>query len=187
MEKEFISEEIKSVVRLFESNYTDIVYCGSFGLVMNGLLKRPVKDLDIITKENYYGTGKFFGEYLIDISSGRSEKFMVGKNRVVSFRLKINDVYVDVLYNLDEKPNYSIKCLDGMYINVEDPESAIRAKKGYIEHDRSVHSIIKHLKDLIYIGIDKNELIEIIDKSELVPKKDDKLQRALSVDDDLPF
>ncbi len=187
MENKFISEKIISVVRLLESKHPDIIFCGSFGLVLNGLLHREVKDLDIITQKNYYGTGDFFGEYLVDIECGRSERFMVGKNRVVSFKLLIDGISIDVLYNLDENPTYNVKCFDGLYINVEEPESAIKAKKGYLQNDRSVYSAIKHLKDLIYLGIDKYELVDLINNSNLVPKDKDKQQRSLIIEDDLPF
>ena len=180
----YISEELILVIKKIASEYPEVVFCGSLGLVLNDKLHREVKDIDILVNNNYWKNGDFFNELRTsDISE--SHKFMVGKDIVLSFKLEFpifdKKVKVDVLYNEKNKPKYNKFVLDNLGIKVEEPESAINAKLKYIEHDLSHDSILKHLKDLIYLEVDKNLIIKAIDNSHLMVSKVDKK------DDDLDF
>ena len=181
----YISEELILVIKKIASEYPEVVFCGSLGLVLNDKLHREVKDIDILVNENYYQNGNFFNEIRVGNLSD-SHKFMVGKDEVLSFKLKFpifdKKVSVDVLYNATSDPiKYSLINLHDLGIKVEKPESAINAKLKYIEHDLSHDSILKHLKDLIYLEVDKNLIIKAIDNSHLMVSKVDKK------DDDLDF
>lgn len=174
MKNVYISEEILLVVKKIAEKFPDTVFCGSFGLVINEKLKRDVVDLDILVDRDYYSQSGFFDEFRVSNVSNVgmfSEKFMVGKNEVKSFRLFFpifdKNVKVDVLYNKEFNPNYKLVDIDqNLTIKVETPESAIKAKLGYIINDKSQKSFLKHLKDLIYMEVDKNLIINAIDRSE---------------------
>lgn len=187
---ENIPNKIVVAVKMIAVIYPDVVFCGSLGLVLNGLIDRTINDLDILTPDNWYNDNKFFPDERINQQS-TSHKFMVGKDEVSCFSLRLNNVKVDVLYNESKKPEYIVIDFDGIKINVETPESAIDVKKKYILADKSEISIIKHLKDLILLGVDRKELIELIDKSWLCKSKSDKSQhsgiKVLPEADDLPF
>ena len=182
----YISEELILVIKKIVSEYPEVVFCGSLGLVLNDKLHREVKDIDILVNENYYKMGGFFGE-LRTSEVSESHKFMVGKDTVLSFKLVFpvfdKKIKVDVLYNATSEPiKYSLINLHDLGIKVEKPESAIGAKLGYIEHDLSHDSILKHLKDLIYLEVDKNLIISAIDNSHLSVSKVDKKDNSDGLD-----
>lgn len=190
---EFIDDKMIKTVKRIVLEDPNVVFCGSFGLVLNEKLLRKVKDIDILTPVNYYGNPNDFfldERTRTDVNISESHKFMVGKDQVFSFKVQVYGVSIDVLYNDTTHPKFYEHEFHGIMIKVETPESAIRAKKLYVVNDKSQYSVIKHLKDLIFMGIDKHELIELIDSSYLVedPKK---VKKPTNIDtfgeDDLPF
>ncbi len=182
---------MQDTVCMIAHRHPETVFCGSFGLVLNGLLDRKVNDLDVITSENYWKWGGFFPDERRENHEG-SQKFMVGKDTVLSFKVHLNGIKVDVLYNEGSKPEYTTADFGMMSIRVETPGSAIRAKKLYIVNDRSNESVVKHLKDLIYMGTDRGMLIDLIDRSCLAGSAPWRVTSSAvtQVDwdvDDLPF
>lgn len=189
----YISKEIFDVVKEIATKHPETVFCGSFGLILNNKLQRDVKDIDIIVKENYYsnnGDCDFFSNKRYIFHAGGvehdSNHFMVGKNSIKCFKLYFDEIKVDVFYceNNDITPKYNKINIGGVDILVETPESAIKAKKEYVINDKSQNSILKHLKDLIYMETDKNELVDLINNSHLYYKKEKVVERS---SDDLPF
>jgi hypothetical protein len=69
-------------------------------------------------------------------------------------------------------PNYTIINYKGINIKVEQPDEAIKVKKMYILSDKSLPGVIKHLKDLILLNVDRKELVDIIDKSSFYKKEE---------------
>jgi hypothetical protein len=176
---------IKAVKRIVLED-PDVVFCGSLGLYLNDLLDRPIHDIDILTPTNYYNRGGFFEDERIAGNSD-SHKFMVGIDRVMSFKLNIYDVNIDVLYNKNTPPEWEEMKFDGIKIRVEKPMSAIKVKQLYLQNDKSQYSVVKHLKDLILMDVlDKEKIIELIDNSVLVEDPKGVKQQPCG-ELDLPF
>jgi hypothetical protein len=99
-----------------------------------------------------------------------SQKFKVDKNiikclSVIVDGVKVDGFYNDSLYSEDLEPqNYYTISFEGIPIKVEKPEKAVQVKKQYIQTDRYGEGVLKHLRDLIELGVDRKELIEIISK-----------------------
>ena len=199
---EYISPKLIETIKMIVDKYPETIFCGSLGLVLNGVLEREVHDIDIITLEDYYNTDRFFPKIRDKQKPDdtHSEKFMVGPNEVKCFRLNFpNGTNVDVLYNKNLSPLYAKMDVLGMNLNIEIPRSAISAKKGYIQRNSNIYAVTKHLKDLIMIGIAKDKLIELIDDSCLIegwtgmeflhvdPPKTIDLPKEGLAEDDLPF
>lgn len=164
-----MNSKIISVVKQIAEDYPDTIFCDSFGLVLNGLLQRYVNDLDILTVEDHYGVGNFYEEYhmyALRYENKNSHKFMVGKDQVLCFPLNFpNGIKVDVLYNENTKPKYREIDFHGTKIKIENPESAIDTKLKYIENDKNTESVLKHLKDLIFMGVENDKLNNALKKS----------------------
>lgn len=155
-------ETVKWVNELFNGKVT---FCGSFGLVLNGKLKRPLKDLDVITEENYYGQpGKlpdpvhetFFGLHSTN-DWGNSGQYWVNGNKVYCFKIEhaVHNVVVDVLYT-GLPTDYDIVDFYGIKIRVEKPDAAIVAKIQYAQSPQLEYRE-KHESDLKAMGIDVSE------------------------------
>lgn len=158
---------IKAVKRIVLEDPT-VIFCGSLGLYLNELLDRPIHDIDVLTLENYYNRNGFFEKERLEGNSD-SHKFMVGIDRVLSFKVNIYDINIDVLYNKNTPPEWEEKMFDGIKIRVEKPMSAIKAKQLYMQNDKSQYSVVKHLKDLILMDVlDKEKIVELINESVLV-------------------
>ena len=199
--KKFIRKEIIEAVHQIAKDHPKTVFCGSLGLVFNGMLKRDVKDIDLITCVDYYSpvdhtedktiTSTFYPKYRWngDGLSPHSEEFMVGVNKVKCFKLYWpGEVKVDVLFNTGSKPDWRYADFFGETVRIETPGSAIDAKLRYVAGDRSVVSVGKHLKDLIDIGADRHLISEAISESvALNPSKSDVLRQKFLSDEDLPL
>ena len=158
----YISNNITEAVKEIAAKYPNTVFCGSFGLALNNMLHREVMDLDIITEFNHYREGNFFDDDRINNES-HSNKFMVGDDTVECFNIELNKVKVDVMYNNNTKPDYTIMGFEGIYINVEEPFSAINTKLKYLTNYKSIKSFVKHLKDLLYLNIPNNRILNAIE------------------------
>lgn len=180
-------EKISAILKINEM-FPDSVFCGSLGLVLNGKLNRQVGDLDVITKGDWFnpsplildnaigGQVEFMKEYRIPPGSeeNTSHIFMVGKDTVSCWKMKIDDVSVDMMHNRDTKPLWEeIDFFNGQKIKIETSESAIKAKLGYVIHDKLQHSATKHLKDLILMDVDRRAIVEALDESFLFGKYDE--------------
>lgn len=114
----------------FKQHDEEITFCGSFGLVFNGYLKRDVSDIDILTNTNFYGNFQFFGE--LHQGVGNSGRFFVGGQEVFSTKLLLpNRVIVDCLWK--QAPiDFRIHKFNGIELQIENPIAAIEAKKQYL-------------------------------------------------------
>lgn len=168
----YISNNIIETVKEIAAKYPKTVFCGSFGLVLNGLLHREVIDLDVITEINYYGEGGFFDDNRIHPKSN-SHTFMINDDKVECFNIELYKVKVDVLFSHNTKPDYNVMKFDNVFIKVEKPISAIIAKLGYLKNDRSIKSFIKHLKDLLYMGVTNKDILIALDDCKILDNNEE--------------
>lgn len=137
-----------------------LLIAGSVGLVLQGAIQREVHDIDVVTLTDFYHYGGFYNNRRSDKGSN-SHKFMNGQDQVRAFNVYFDDLKVDVLYNTTNPPKWKEIEFRGKKIRVEDPQGAINAKIGYVENDTVPESRLKHLADLIEMGIDKQTLLKI--------------------------
>jgi hypothetical protein len=138
------TQEFINVVHKINDDYEGkVVFCGSFGLVLNGLLDREVHDIDVLTFENHYLTNNNKN----DRELGGSGKFMVGGKEVLRFKRNVNGYDIDVLYK-DDELKYSEQNFYNKIIKVEQPMQAVIAKKQYLESNANHVNKEKHLHDL---------------------------------------
>lgn len=133
------SKELILAVNAINTELKDkVVFCGSFALLLHGLLNRPVKDLDIIVSKlpkssNRYGYADNSGNFDVE-----------GINIKWAYMERYN-IKIDVFERKD-KVKYTEVVFNGIKIKIEDPAVAIAAKRNYSGkyHD-------KHEGDLKYI------------------------------------
>jgi hypothetical protein len=129
----------------------EIIYCGSFGLKLHGLLEREVKDLDIITTKNYY-SAEFIGR-IENIKKGNesgSGEFKCEGVKVMCFKTNVMGKGIDVFYT-PKAPEFNlIEIVPGVIIKVEKPFGAIKAKVSYLNSNQRINKE-KHIADLNYI------------------------------------
>ena len=170
IQSEFISDDLHKIIRLLYERDSSIIFAGSIGLIINGLLKRNATDIDIVTPNNYYhGMNDFFWDNRTDPGS-ITQGFNVGEERIDSFALNFDKIKVDVFYKEETPINchkYTEKGFYGGFIRIADPEEAIRAKLDYIEKNFDAFKAHKHLIDLLEMGIDRDRIIESLKK---IPK-----------------
>jgi len=192
---EYLSEEQVYAIKKIVKDYPDTVFGGSLSLIANGLLKRKVGDLDIITKDNYYSVNKFYPAFRVQGPSA-SERFILRDNKIGSFDLlsfklvfpilgkKLN---VDVIWK-SINTEYNIFYLDKTLIRIEKPMIAVDFKISYLKNNISVINFKKHLSDILEIlnNASKSErdhiidkLIPIISKSKFINERYDK---TISID-----
>lgn len=150
LERGFITNPIVLTVKEIFNKEPTVVFCGSFGLLLNGFLMRKIHDIDILTLENQYMNGYFLvDDPKKDVrESSDSCKFIVDEMLILSFKLKIHGVVVDVLHNAHKLPVYNQMSFFGTSINVEEPSSAIEFKKKY----GAARLLQKHIDDLSFIS-----------------------------------
>ena len=141
----FSENIVNTIIRLNEKYDKRIIFCGSFGLVLNGLISREIHDIDCFTLDNHYGTQPL-NDTEHNFGSGH---FMVSNKEIFRFSEKINNINIDIMYRDDpENIKYSIVDFHGIQIKVELPASAIQAKKQYLESNKNHINKEKHLSDL---------------------------------------
>jgi hypothetical protein len=164
--KIMISENIKETVKQIATEYPETVFCGSFGLVLNGLLDREVKDLDVITHKYFLKWSGFFDQFHTNIGKSSDHWLTDGIGNVLCFKLLMNEIKVDCMYVIEHDTSFNEIDFEGVIIRVEDPKSAINAKIGYVENDQSDVSRLKHFADLVEINsLKPKELADLIRKS----------------------
>lgn len=147
------SQEIINSVHWANKHFPSgrVVFCGSFGLALNGLLDREIKDIDLLTEKNYYM------EWNMEGREGNSGQFWVptaNKNRqilVKCFKLQSPDkITIDILHRTGDKEfevEYTEVDFYGEKIFVETPQGAITAKQRYLQSDQLQYKD-KHIADL---------------------------------------
>ena len=170
IQSEFISDDHHKIIKDLHEKDPTIIFVGSIGLIINGLLKRNATDIDIVTPTDYYHTrNEFFWDNRTNPGSIQ-RGFKVGEERIDSFALNFDKIIVDVFYKEETPINnhkYTEKGFYGKTIRIGDPEEAIRAKLDIIEKNFDAFKAHKHLIDLLEMGIDRNRIIESLKK---IPK-----------------
>jgi len=174
----YISNDFLKVIKIIATKYPDSVFCGSIGLIIRGKLFRTPKDIDILVSSNYYVLGGFFDKEREQEYNG-SLQFLVGKDNVKCFKVTINKLSVDVLYNECTPPVYDEIKFNSISLRVEKPEAAIKAKLLYIENDNSEISKMKHLSDLLIMEVPYEAINGAVTNTLLKHKK--------HLFDDLPY
>lgn len=135
---------------------------GSMGLVLNGLLSRVVKDIDLITFENYYNEYTMLNDFSISKQLS-SSKFYVDTDIVKCKKIEVMGVQLDLLYNSNitnrATTDYEEVVLTGLRgmpknhlkINLEDPRVALKYKIKYVDVDKNQNSVMKHKNDIYEI------------------------------------
>ena len=160
-----IPEDVFLAMKMLKSANSNIIFCGSIGLVVNGVLDRKVGDIDVITPENYWTGGGFMNNLRVSSVNEHSHQFMLGKDTVLCFKLSVNEVKVDVFYNNGAKPEFEEIEVMGETFKIETPESALKVKLDYVVNDGLQGSAIKHLKDLIIAGVDRKKIVDAMNRS----------------------
>lgn len=186
MKSPYITQEVIDTVLCVNTLFRGkVVFCGSFGLVLNGKLDRPIHDIDCITDDCLYGSFfELIGKY--GLGTSNSEKFVVDGVPVCVFKLTSpNGMGVDVMYRPHgckegKKIWFHEGINPGADIRVEKPESAIEIKKNYLKianRTPNPEAAAKHMADLQFIG--DQELHQKLYKTE---------QETLDIDqDELPY
>lgn len=180
----YISQDIWDVLLDITAAYPSIVICGSVGLVLNGVLKREVHDIDILSQDDLHFANS------TKVFNADSERFTVKDEITNCSYIFLNKVKVDVLKNSGKPPKYAKMYFKGRFLKVENPKYAIRFKKKYILANDNLESVLKHLADLLLLKVPVEEVLKVIQKR--TPINDSKLDEHLSTEDeynsdDLPF
>jgi len=149
MENKIFSEDlIKTIIHLNKKYDERIIFCGSFGLVLNGLINREIHDIDCFTLDNHYGNMPIN----MDEHNFGSGHFFVDDKEIFRYSEIINNYDIDIMYRDDPyNIKYSVIDFYGSSIKVENPESAIIAKEQYLESNKNHINKDKHTNDLIEI------------------------------------
>jgi hypothetical protein len=130
---------------------------GSMGLVLNKLLKRPIKDIDLITFIDFYSSDTIINKFKVSHEIP-SSKFLVGNDSILCKKINVFGHDLDLLYNKNSMPLYEEVIISDLpfperllSINLEDPLTALRFKTKYVEVDKNPQSIEKHKKDIYEI------------------------------------
>lgn len=130
----------------------ETIVCGSLGLYLNNRLKRAVKDIDLLTIPDWYGSGLLSIYNTDEISSNT---FSVNGENITCFKAAPLGVKIDFLHfvgkDLKEfKYETVLIKMDGIEFDmkIEDPEQAIKFKEYYIQAVGLPESIEKHKRDL---------------------------------------
>lgn len=158
------------------------VFCGSFSLILSGLLLRKISDFDVITPIDRYKELNYMG---LDASEhriwGNSGIFNVDGNIVKCFNLRIHDINIDFLYSDYLHPKSVVINFMGLKISVENPMTAVAHKINYTDRDNLLQAT-KHEEDLEFIlDLDKDVYV---DHQPVAIKNNSK---PFVPTDDLPF
>ena len=168
IQSEFISPEHIEVIKLLFKKDPTIILVGSIGLIINGLLKREAKDIDIVTPENYFHHPfLFFWDQRNDPES-QHMNFKMGDKHIVCHGLDFDEIRVDVFHKIAVDPmdhKFTIKGFYGGNIRIGDPQEAIDAKLDYISKISNVQKVNKHIIDLLEMGIDRKQIVEALKKN----------------------
>lgn len=154
----FLNEDLINTIKYIYERDKTVVFCGSLGLVLNGMLFRPVKDIDILTEQDHYQDGTYLIEKEGEIrESSDSGIFYVDDIKVKSFKLKILNSIIDVLFS-SKVTEYQIIRFEDMDLRVEKPEFAISFKERYNNRNGNLKKE-KHDEDLKNMGVNRKNKI----------------------------
>lgn len=157
-----ISSEFIDIIKYLAHKDPDIIFCGSFGLSVNGLINRKIRDLDVITNKKYKQLFELYDIGNFRTKHESSHIFNFDDEEVIVETMDINGIRVD-FFNVNRNVEYKkFRLQDGTIIKVETPEYAINVKKQYIKLNPNEEVFLKHFADLVNCGISTNEIADII-------------------------
>ena len=131
---QYISKDIRKVIKQVIKFYPSVIFCGSVGLVLNGLLKRTVNDIDILIEEKVFKKGIWFSGAHEETTECSNIFYVEDIEIINSSFIFPNKVKLDILRNYNRMPRYDEIDFDGVELRVEKPKYAIRFKKKYIQN-----------------------------------------------------
>lgn len=165
----FFSSHIKEAILNLSSIDSELVFCGSTSLILQGLIKRKLNDLDVITNNFSYIAGDTEATIPhISISSSCNStnytnvlcaainkkggsicgKFKLKDEEIHYFGYTYNKAKVDIFHK-KSKINYSEILFCGRKIKIENALDVIKAKKEMIDSNCcNADKMTKHLNDL---------------------------------------
>lgn len=150
MDSRFITGPIIQLVHELNKAFSgDIVFCGSFGLVFNGVLDREIGDIDALVFHDYYHGG--LDNNVFERHANSSDIFEVNGHKISCFSMshpEIKGIDADILHMPDgHVPPHDIVDFHGVSIKIEKPEGAFVAKKQYTAQPK-LHNKEKHNRDI---------------------------------------
>ncbi len=161
-----------------------LTICGSLGLVLNSKLERIVKDVDILTKVDWYGTDHPLSNFRdSDVNEPVSHQFILDGIKITCLKVRIFDTKIDILYNPKQTKGEEVELITeggiSIKVRIEDPEVALSFKQKYIVVHKTEESRGKHLNDINMI-----KRRNLIDEE---PYWDKTVLKQFDPADDLPF
>jgi len=147
---EYITTELKDIVlRLIKATGNNIVFGGSFALCAVGLLKRKVKDLDIIIPKNMSIENLNLQDFTSEDYNGCSSDVALDSNgdEITKIVLKIDETNIDIFKV--GKFTYSIVNFFGTDIKIQNVNEVILIKQMYVA--KGLPSSQKHILDISVI------------------------------------
>jgi hypothetical protein len=92
---DYISEDIKYLALYLYDKEPNIIFCGSFSLVVQNKLFRKVNDIDILTSSDNYRNLSFIPHIFTD---WKTRKNSINDDNLF-LKFKINNQLVDIWYN----------------------------------------------------------------------------------------
>jgi hypothetical protein len=169
--EKYLSSNMSVTIVRIRSMFPEIIFGGSLNLLLNGLLNREIKDIDILLPKTT-SLGDFIDNNNIDdenISSGSIED--ENGNEIQRTSLKINGINICCFKVEEELLDYDVLTNPMHYIfpiKLQSLKHVIRAKILYSKKDK------KHTEDLVYIF---NKMLEVHNKKLLnlnIPKETEK-------------
>lgn len=164
----YFTQELVDAVKWVHNTFDGkVIFCGSFGLVLNGKLKRFVHDIDAFSEVDYLSDTTLWGKikngtYLGRIGSGN---FEMDNEPVSTIKFLVPNTIVTVdFFHRKTLPEYDIIEFDGLQIKVEKAQGAIDAKRQYVKSAQNGNRQ-KHIDDLNFMGVNDIE----IDKNDDLP------------------
>jgi hypothetical protein len=145
-DKEILSSELLKAIDELLLNSTDIVFGGSIALNAVGVIKRPIKDIDLMTLKrfplNHYG----LINYIQKNESKEASETTTDVNGVDIIRVPAKVKNINVCIFKVENISFSEFIFLGRKIKIQNINEAILAKRAYSE--KPFKSCVKHKRDI---------------------------------------
>jgi hypothetical protein len=158
-------ETVKWVHGVFEGRVT---FCGSFGLILNGLISRPIKDLDIITDDNYYGQPNLLNDEVRASFLGRPDTLDTGVHEWGNSGEQAGSIYTDIYMVLNDLKDASEKIvqLNEAYdaiVSMTDKTVIVGCQKFTFEKIRELYHVAFHGSEPVLVIRSKKKMDDLTD------------------------
>lgn len=156
--EQFIRPPISDILLFlhYKGLLSNLVICGSLGLVLNQRLFRKVGDIDFLEIECGYGenVGRLSESYKDD--NKPSNVFQVDRENILCWKINIFNTKIEFMHHENKHLDYEHKkliLLEGITIpvKIENAEYAIKFKEKYTNSVIKTESIKKHQLDLQHL------------------------------------